>query len=73
MQRVPTFQLAQYLALLLLIAASGCATSATCPSNAVGTGPPTISDGPVTVDTDHSIYAPDAPMQLTFTDHLSAA
>jgi hypothetical protein len=37
----------------------------------MSSGSPTHSTGSVTIDTDHSVYAPDAPMQLTFTDNLS--
>jgi hypothetical protein len=69
MQRFPAFRLARYLPLLLLLALSGCATSATCPSSATGTGPPTISDGPVTIATDHSVYAPDSNIQVTVMNH----
>jgi hypothetical protein len=65
------------LSLCIVLALAGCGTGAAagthpCPSSsATSSGPPTHSAGPVTIDTDHSIYAPDAPMQLTFTDNLS--
>jgi hypothetical protein len=65
------------LGLLLLLVLAGCGTGAAsgthpCPSSSARSGgPPTHSTGPVTNDTDHSVYAPDAPMQLTFTDNLS--
>ena len=65
-------------ALLLLLTLAGCGTGAAsgthpCPSSsATSSGPPTHSTGPVTIDTDHAVYAPDAPMQLTFTDNLAS-
>jgi hypothetical protein len=62
------------LSLCIVLALAGCGTGThPCPSStATSSVPPTHSAGPVTIDTDHSIYAPDGPMQLTFTDHLSA-
>jgi hypothetical protein len=59
------------LCLSVLVALAGCGTGThPCPTSATSSGPPTYATGPVAIDTDHSVYAPDAPMQLTFTDHL---
>jgi hypothetical protein len=59
-------------ALLLLVALASCGTGThPCPSTATSSGPPTSSTGLVTIDTDHAVYVPGAPMQLTLTDHLS--
>lgn len=57
--------------LLLALALVSCGS--VTGGNAVNTSAPTITNGPVTIATDHSAYAPTDAMRVTIENHLTTA
>lgn len=69
-------QLRQTLALCALCAcallAAGCGITTTM-GNSSSSNPPTITNGPVTIATDHTTYAPNDTIHVTLVNHLTTA
>lgn len=74
-QRRAVFSAALAVGIALLCAASALVADRTglyCLSTAPS-GPPLLADGAVAVGTDASIYTPDAPITITYTNHTGGA
>ena len=69
MKRLRHWLLGAALPLALALAGCGSLTG----GNAVNTSAPTITNGPVTIATDHSAYAPTDVMHITIENHLTTA